>query len=136
MGENLVRLVVADRHSKSGFREGFFRTAYRLERENLMESEDHIQLSKILDWFNDNLEVPRRFNRSRSKGAHYRNARGISWFKDSAVEQISKAQQIAALLRKYGYEVFEVRTDRPGFVVFSDDHQIIAEPFSDIVGVR
>jgi hypothetical protein len=126
---------MAERHGKSGFRDGFFRTAYRLRRETVMEPADHVQLSEILDWFDNNLDVPQRFNRSRSKGACRRNARGISWFKASAVEQISKAHQIAALLRRYGYEVFEVRTDRPGFLVFEDQHQIVAEPFAETVGV-
>lgn len=101
-----------------------------------MSEEDHATLDKLLTWFDDSLSVPERFNRSRSKGYFRRNMRGVSWFRESAGEQISKAHQVAALLRKYGYDVFEVRTERPGFVVYSDKHQIVAEPFSDIVGVK
>ena len=101
-----------------------------------MSGDDHVMLDTLLKWFAANLGTPERFNRSRSKGFDRRNARGVSWFRESAGEQISKAHQVAALLRKYGYDVFEVRTKRPGFVVYSDKHQIVAEPFSDIVGVK
>lgn len=101
-----------------------------------MSGEDHVVLDTLLKWFAANLGTPERFNRSRSKGYDRRNTRGVSWFRESAGEQISKAHQVAALLRKYGYDVFELRTERPGFVVYSDEHQIVAEPFSDIVGVK
>jgi hypothetical protein len=136
MSETLVRLVLAERHEVSGYRDGFFRTAYRLRRQHVLSVEDHKVLDTLLKWFGTNLSVPARFNRSRSKGYDRRNTRGISWFRESADEQISKAHQVAALLRKYGYDVFEVRTERPGFVIYCDKHQIVAEPFSDIAGVK
>jgi hypothetical protein len=136
MNETLLRFVIPDRHEDSGFRDGFFRTAYRLRRQHVMSSLEHEKLDELLKWFGSHLDVPERFNRSSSKGRHLRNARGISWFKHTASEHVSKAQQIVALLRKYGVNVYEIRTIRPGYVVYSDDCQIVAEPFNDLVGVK
>jgi hypothetical protein len=39
-------------------------------------------------------------------------------------------------MRKNGVDVFELRTDRPGFLIFQDDHQVVAEPFSDTAGLK
>jgi hypothetical protein len=33
------------------------------------------------------------------------------------------------ILEKNGYHVSQITTDRPGYVVFEDDHQVVAEPF-------
>ncbi len=101
-----------------------------------MTSADMESLADLLLWFDYNIEEPDRFNRTKSKGWQRRNSQGLSWFRASAGAQISKAQQIVALLRKYGHEVEEVRTFRPGFIVYSDAHQVVAEPFRDIAGVR
>jgi hypothetical protein len=97
---------------------------------------DQDALKGLLLWFDRNIEEPDRFNRTKSKGWQRRNSQGLSWFRASAIEQISKARQIVALLRKYGHEVEEARTVRPGFVVYADEHQVVAEPFSDVAGVR
>jgi hypothetical protein len=101
-----------------------------------MTSADMESLADLLLWFDCNIEEPDRFNRTKSKGWQRRNSKGLSWFRTNAGEQISKAHWIVALLRKYGHEVEEVRTNRPGFVVYTDEHQVVAEPFSDVVGLR
>jgi hypothetical protein len=136
MGETLIRFVMSVRHEESGFRDGFFRSAYRLRDSLIMTSADMESLADLLLWFDCNIEEPDRFNRTKSKGWQRRNSKGLSWFRTNAGEQISKAYGIVALLRKYGHEVEEVRTNRPGFVVYTDEHQVVAEPFSDVVGLR
>lgn len=36
---------------------------------------------------------------------------------------------LIAILEKNSYQVSQITTDRPGYVVFEDDHQVVAEPF-------
>jgi len=36
---------------------------------------------------------------------------------------------LITILEKNGYPVSQITTDRPGYVVFEDDHQVVAEPF-------
>jgi hypothetical protein len=38
---------------------------------------------------------------------------------------------MAALLRDYGVFVQVLKTSRPGYVVYEDELQIVAEPFSN-----
>ncbi|MEN0041828.1 MAG: hypothetical protein AAF764_10945 [Pseudomonadota bacterium] len=38
---------------------------------------------------------------------------------------------MAAIVFEYGYPTTLIRTARPGFIVYEDEHQIVAEPFAD-----
>lgn len=86
------------------------------------------RLKEIREWFNQHLERPRRFNRSRRP---HRKKKAISWFRESAREHIRRAREMAAILAACGYSVREVRTARPGYVVYEDEFQVVAEPFSE-----
>ena len=55
----------------------------------------------------------------------------LSWFKDTAREHVAKVRTIATLLEARGVAVFTVATERPGYVVYEDDFQVVAEPFAD-----
>jgi hypothetical protein len=37
--------------------------------------------------------------------------------------------ELVGILEKNGHHVSKITTDKPGYVVFEDDHQIVAEPF-------
>ena len=38
---------------------------------------------------------------------------------------------MAALLEDYGIFIQVLKVSRPGYVVYEDEHQIVAEPFSN-----
>jgi hypothetical protein len=90
---------------------------------------DRQTLEGVLSWFEDNLAVPQRFNSSKSKGYYRRRAAGISWLKPTATEHIAKMRALVAVLQNNGYQVSQIITERPGYLVFEDDHQVVAEPF-------
>ncbi|MFY7916503.1 MAG: hypothetical protein ACOVPA_17750, partial [Rubrivivax sp.] len=54
-----------------------------------------------------------------------------SWFKDTAAEHIRQMRLLADILERHGIQVDMLRTRRPGYVVYEDDHQVAAEPYSD-----
>jgi hypothetical protein len=86
----------------------------------------------LLSWFETNLAIPERFNRTNSKGYYRRrNTAGVSWIKPSAQEHIAKMRALVLILENNGYLVSQITTTRPGYVIFQDDHQVIAEPFRD-----
>lgn len=93
--------------------------------------EDRKLLQGLLAWFETNLAIPERFNRTKSKGYYRRNAAGVSWIKASAHEHIAKMRALVLILENNGYVVSQLATTRPGYVIFEDDHQVIAEPFRD-----
>src|SRR5690606_32733006 len=115
----------------SGVREGLFRAAYALSRDPSLSSGDRGELTGFLEWFERNLTTPDRFNRTTSKGHSRRAARGIASLKPSASEHIAQMHVLAGLLDRNGYATEMIKSERPGYVVYEDDVQIIAEPFKD-----
>ncbi len=127
--KTLLRFVLPNSHPDTGVRDGIFRAAYALRRGNEISIVDRKSLEDLLAWFKINLAIPSRFNRSKSKGYYRRRTAGISWLKPSASEHLAKIRELVKILQDNGYEVSEITTDRPGYVVFEDDHQVVAEPF-------
>ena len=114
-------------------RSGFFTAAYELREQN-PDQLTSLRLERHLAWFRENLEMPKTFTRSKSKGAwRVDDTKGLSWFKHTATEMLARAYDLAALLNESGHPIEILRSDRIGYIVYEDLHQIIAEPFSDTV---
>ena len=90
------------------------------------------QLKELLNWFAENLKTPDRFHASHSKGRSDRATKGISWLKPEAVEHIAKMHELASTLGECGYVVDVITSSRPGYVVYEDRYQIVAEAFADV----
>ncbi len=88
-------------------------------------------LDELRQWFNTHLEKPPRF--TGAKPPYYRKKkRAISWFKDSAQEHIARIREMVVILENHGVLVRMIKTERVGYVVYEDEHQVVAEPFSDV----
>jgi hypothetical protein len=128
MADNLIRFVTDGRHPPYGHRTGIFPSAYKARRENWLASGCHDELCDLLLWFSDNLPVPDRFAASRH---HHAKRSGISWIRTSASDHMQRLRRIAALRHGVGIPVQELRTARPGYILYEDDFQIVALPFRD-----
>jgi hypothetical protein len=125
-----IRFITGEIHDDTSFELGVFQAAYRLRRKGHLPKYEETRLTELLDWFSTNLKKPVRF--TTSKPPYYRKQnRAISWFKDSATEHISKLREVASIISRHDVHTEMIQTDRPGYVVYEDDYQIIAEPFSD-----
>lgn len=127
--QTLIRFALMRPHPDTGVEEGIFGTAYALRDRVSAVGSDRQVIDKLLGWFEANLAKPERFNRSTSKGYYRRNTKGVSWLKPSATEHIAKMRELSEVLSRNGYLVSQITSDRPGYVVFEDDYQIVAEPF-------
>jgi hypothetical protein len=125
----LLRFVLPRSHPDTGVEEGIFGAAYDLREGTRISTSDRQSLDGLLAWLDVNLAKPQRFNSSKSKGYYRRRTAGISWLKPTAAEHIAKMRALIAILERNGYQVSQTITDRPGYVVFEDDHQVVAEPF-------
>jgi hypothetical protein len=83
---------------------------------------DADELNKLREWFSGNLEAPSSFGRDKLR-------RGICWFKPTAEEHISRIWEMARILERNGIYIKRIRTEKPGYVVYEDDWQLVAEPF-------
>jgi hypothetical protein len=123
-----LRFVVHDKDSDSHRLQGLFHTVYELRDSGKLTYQEEAQFKALIVWFGENLKVPKRFARSKSPSAH---KKAISWFKDSAKEHIGKMREIAELLKNHGITTKMIREKRIGYVVYEDEFQVTAIPFSE-----
>lgn len=125
-----VRFVTTELDEESHKELGVFHAAGKLRDRGLLWQAEEALFQEIRDWFNINLEKPKRF--TCAKPPYYRRRQnGISWFKDSAGEHIGKMREMVALLKHHDVPVQMIKTTRPGYVVHEDEFQIVAVPFAD-----
>lgn len=129
--ETFIRFVVPASGKTEGAVNGIFVAAYRLCEAAQLPKWETDNISALLVWTKAHLQIPHRFTSSKSKGHYRRNTRGLSWFKDSAHEHIGKMRELSSLLRGAGLDVDEKTTQRPGYIVYEDEYQIVAEPFGN-----
>ena len=110
---------------------GLFCAAYEMRENPELTQYSSERLEDLLTWFRQNLAIPKKFNRSNSKGALRRNAAGLSWFKEDAGEVLQRSHELIQLLAEQGYSIETIRCERVGYIIYEDCNQVIAEPFQD-----
>lgn len=81
-------------------------------------------------WFNANLARPTRFTAAKAPFWRKRN-RALSWFKDSAIDHIAQIRELVEILESHHVHVRTLKAKRVGYIVYEDEHQIVAQPFAD-----
>lgn len=119
-----VRFVVSDRHEQSGELRGLFSALYRLQREGQLSTSETQWFEEIEAWFNKHLRAPDRLS---SKPSAPKTA--ITWLKASANEHVRRMRELVTLLAHKDVLVEELKTDRPGYILYEDEYQVAAVPF-------
>jgi hypothetical protein len=121
-----VRFVILEMDKRSHMGRGLLHAADALcANDDLAEHEESL-VCEILDWFDRRLPIPTRFARSSRPHAQYK---AVSWFKYTAREFIARMAELAAVVVERGRIVERLTTDRPGYIVYEDEYQVVAEPF-------
>lgn len=121
-----LRFVVSEKDEDSGRRKGIFAVAYDLRRDGKLLAYEEERVTEAIEWFKKNLKIPDRFSVSVRSNA---KPKAISWYKDTALECISRMYDLKAILEMHGIFVELIKTDKPGLIVYEDEHQVTAEPF-------
>lgn len=124
----LIRFVTKELNPGLSTRRGIFQKSYDLVNGSDLYEYQRTELRQILDWFNKNLEKPESLSRSRKRWAE---EKAISWYRDSALEHIAKMQEMIAILNDAGIPIEMVKTSNPGYVVYQDEFQVVAEHFRE-----
>jgi hypothetical protein len=122
-----VRFVVATRDPDTGLRQGVFQAAATLARAGRLLPHEEEEVVRLRTWFNDRLPKPERFARSQNP----RVTRGLSWFKDTAEDHLQYVRELIAILEAHDVRVDMIWSERPGYIVYVDEVQIVAEPFAE-----
>lgn len=123
-----IRFVIHANDQDSGHRQGLFQAMASLEDSGALHHYEEERYDAIYKWFKGHLKKPRTFSRSRRPGA--KNV-ALSWFKDAAKDHIARMHEVSHILRAHGVEVEVIRSARPGYIVYEDEHQVAAEPFQE-----
>jgi hypothetical protein len=121
----LIRFVTTEIHEDSQVAAGIFMAAQKLRDRGDLPFYEYEAMADVLAWFDLYLAEPWRFSRTLRR----RQPRAISWFRSSATEHIRKAWEMAAVLENNDMPIRLLKTNAPGYVVYEDDYQIVAEPF-------
>ena len=123
-----VRFVTKQTDRGSGRRQGLFKAAAALRDSGLLSGTDDDHLESIWAWFNKNLEKPERL--ALSPRPHIKS-QAISWFRDTATEHIAKMREFQEVLERNGVVIEIIKAKRLGYVLYEDEFQVTAYPFSD-----
>ena len=121
-----LRFVAMDIDPDSHVSTGIFTAAYELRDGYGLSVYEREQLRDLLVWFGKHLPAPTQFRRTR-RAAHTRE--GVCWFNTSARSHLARIWEMIALLESNGVWIRMIKTARPGYIVYEDDWQIVAEPF-------
>jgi hypothetical protein len=126
MTETYLRFVVSQRDERSDQQAGIVSVLYEMEKAGELADHELEWFVTVERWFDENLKRPGRFAWSSRPNAP---RRAITWLKMSADEHVARMRELASLLRHKDVEVEELRTEKPGYVVYEDDFQVTAIPF-------
>ena len=84
-----------------------------------------LALRRELDWFNDELPVPKRLG---VKARRRWWSDGVCWFRGDAREMLAHMEALVSLVRECGVLVEHNWTRHPGQLLYRDRWQIVAMP--------
>ncbi len=122
-----LRFIGTDIDIRTGQPTGLLTMAYDLRDSDELNTADAVQLLAHLDWIQKEIPIPTRFARRRN--SFHKETHGVSWVKAESTEFVRHLYAIADILGRCGIVIDIVRTARPGYVVYEDDCQVVAEPF-------
>ncbi len=123
-----IRFITYEIDEDSHVEAGVFMAAGKLRDEGNLPEYELNHLKDLLAWFHDNLESPYEYRVSRPK----RKKKSICWFKSLAKEHLEKMREIIIVLENHDVHIRMIKTEKIGYVLYEDEHQVFAEPFADM----
>lgn len=127
LDEMFLRFIGTEIDLRTGKPKGIFTLAYDLIETNHLTVYEEELLKSLLKWFSGHLPIPNKF--SKNKNSSHKNNITTAWFKDSAQEVMKKIWELKQILESNEINVEIVRSEKPGYVIYEDDFQIIVDPF-------
>ncbi len=122
-----IRFVTGQLDEDTSKPRGIFAAAYELLENGALAESERAEIRRTIDWFKSNLPIPGRFVRSRKP---HREDNGLCWFKCSATECMSHIRYLVQLVTDHDVVVRDLTTDKPGYLIYEDDSQVVAKLFS------
>lgn len=117
-----IRFVIDRKDEDSHVEQGIFQAAALAIEWRRITGSDADNMNELRAWFSKNLEKPESFGRGKLR-------LGICWLKTDAEQHISRIYEMVRILDRNGICVKKIKTDKPGYMIYEDEWQIVAEPF-------
>jgi len=117
-----LRFVVGRKDEDSHVEQGIFQAAAQALEWQTIIGADADELNELRTWFSGNLAKPTSFGRDTHR-------LGICWFKPDSTEHIARIWEMIQILERNGIYIKKIRTFKPGYVIYEDEWQLVAEPF-------
>ena len=119
---------VADETKDPFLADGIVTVAAGLKMDGELYDYEVSVLEDMFQWLNDNLPCP-PFKENLGSGRWTSDA--VAWFKDTAAtgELVGKFWEIVAILKEHNVLVKVLKTRKPGYIVYEDEFQVVAEMF-------
>jgi hypothetical protein len=118
-----VRFVIVGKDEESHPDRRIFQAAAQALEWHDVAGSDADELNELLSWFSKHLEKPTSLGRDKLRS-------GICWFREGSTEHISRIREMVHILERNGSYVKEIRTNKPGYKIYEDEWQLVAEPIS------
>lgn len=123
-----IRYITHEVDPDTGHERGILAVSYDLIHQELVSDYEEALINEHLVWLKKHLPIPDKFSRTRN--AYHKNTHGLSWLKSSATEALAHLRALVIILEEHGIPVTMVTSDKPGYVVYEDNWQVVAEPFN------
>jgi hypothetical protein len=123
-----IRFIIETADPGSDFVWSLFGAMGHLQESGELTEYEQERLDTIDHWFAKNLNEPDRLSRSRRTNAELS---AIGWFRPEAHQCIGYVRELVAILKAHDIAVQMVTSDRPGYIVYEDEHQVAAVPFRE-----
>lgn len=91
------------------------------------------EIGRVRAWFAEHLDKPEALEKRIGRQGVRQLRQGLCWFDEMAGEHIEEARYPAWLLNDLGLPVEEIRSERPGLLLYDDGLQIVAVPDCETV---
>ncbi len=122
-----VRFISPMRSRMRGVDYGIFQCAFECRNDNDHPKFLRDAIRDEIEWFKEYLPSPKE-NVFDVRAHEYMNDIALCWFKGEAREMVSRAFALRTLLAECGHIVVVKQTRYPGYIIYSDDYQVVAEP--------
>jgi hypothetical protein len=119
-----VRFVVGADSENAHRLDGLIQAAFDLHDDGQLYPHEVACLREALVWFGKYLPIP-PFLEKQQGGEWTKDV--VCWFRPEASEAIQRMWDVVSILREHGVPVRFVTTEKPGWIVYEDHYQIVAE---------
>jgi hypothetical protein len=127
VNEMFIRFVSGEIDERSHVAAGLFCASSQLRWSDGLPDYEFDAITELRDWFNDHLDSP--FDHL-PRDRRYEPA--ICWFKSTAREHLARAWELVAILERNDCFIWTIKAQRPGYIDYEDEIQVLARPYEDV----